>query len=39
VGVDYGPKIWKEHQHVFAAHAQQTTHVEPSAAVQLGDPN
>jgi hypothetical protein len=39
VGVDYGPKIWKEHHHVFAAHAQQTTHVEPSAAVQLGDPN
>jgi hypothetical protein len=39
VGVDYGPKIWKEHQHVFSAHAQQTTHVEPSAAVQLGNPN
>jgi hypothetical protein len=39
VGVDYGPKIWKEHHHVFAAHAQQTTHVEPSVAVQLGDPN
>jgi hypothetical protein len=39
VGVDYGPKIWKEHHHVFSAHAQQTTHVEPSAAVQLGNPN
>jgi hypothetical protein len=38
VGVDYGPKIWKEHHHVFTAHVQQTTYVEPSAALQLGDP-
>jgi hypothetical protein len=38
VGVDYGPMIWKEHEHVFLAHSQQTTHALPTTALNLGSP-
>jgi hypothetical protein len=39
VGVDYGPTIWKEHEHVFTSHTQPTTHKLPTQAKDLGRPN
>jgi hypothetical protein len=39
VGVNYGPMIWKDHRQVFTAHTQQTTHQQPTNAVDLGRPS
>jgi hypothetical protein len=39
VGVNYGPMIWKDHTQVFTSHTQQTNHILPTAALDLGRPN
>jgi hypothetical protein len=39
VGVNYGPTIWKDQIPVFTSHTQQTNHLIPTKATDLGPPS